>query len=72
MEKDLLISFKLHPGFAALKEILGNEYSLYEHRLRQKPSSSETVDFIFGQGECRGGLDVLDHIYEELEIEKGG
>lgn len=70
MDRDLLSSLKLHPGFAALKEILSNEYSLYEGRLRVKPGSTDMVDFIFQQGEFRGGLDVLDHLFEELEIER--
>ena len=68
MDKDLLISFKLHPGFVALTEVLREEYSRLEDQLRQKPSSTDSQFFVFRQGEIRGSLDALDFIYEELKI----
>jgi len=71
MDKDLLGSFKLHPGFQALTAILEEEYSRLERQLRQKPSSSDSIFFAHRQGEIRGGLDALDVLYNELEIEKG-
>lgn len=72
MDRDLLGSFKLHPGFAALTEILKEEYSRLEDQLRQKPSSTDSVFFAHRQGELRGSLDTLDFVYQELEITKGG
>lgn len=72
MDKDLLSSFKLHPGFAALSEVLKEEYSRLEQQLRMKPTSTDSHFFAFCQGEIRGGLDALDVLYQELEIEKGG
>jgi len=72
MDKDLLSSFKLHPGFPALTEILKEEYSRLEDQLRQKPSSTDSVFFAHRQGEIRGQLDALDFVYNELEITKGG
>ena len=72
MDKDLLSSFKNHSGFAALEEILKEEYSRLEDQLRQKPSSTDSQFFVFRQGEIRGSLDALDFLYNELKIEKGG
>jgi hypothetical protein len=71
MDADLLGSLKLHRAYGELIRMLNEEYSLLERQLRDHPSSSNTVQFVFRQGELRGGLDVLDRIYSELEEERG-